>query len=210
MSDYTTPISTAFELQRTTIKQGQQAVERSLEFQRNVNEAMLGSLDTQEDAQRSTVELYQEGIHTYLDAVEASVPGASASVREVRRAVDDGFETLFDQHSEAFEQAEELSEEGFDTYEEFSQEYLDAMNEQLSFLLDTHEELEGQTVDAFEQSIAQYEQMQEQMEGQSEEFQQQFEEQTRQFQEQFERQIEQFQEQMEELQTRFENVETDE
>lgn len=54
MSEYTTPISTAFELQRSTIKQGQRVFEHSVEMQQNMNQAFLGNMGTQEDAQRQS------------------------------------------------------------------------------------------------------------------------------------------------------------
>jgi hypothetical protein len=46
MVDYTRPIEATFELQRTTIEQGQRAVEQSIDLQRRTGEAWIDSLDT--------------------------------------------------------------------------------------------------------------------------------------------------------------------
>ena len=75
MSTYTTPVTAAFEAQRATIKQSQQAFEQTIEFQHSLNEAMLDSLDSQESAQRRTVQLTQNLVHGYLDAVEWALGG---------------------------------------------------------------------------------------------------------------------------------------
>lgn len=135
----TLPISTAFELQRDAIRQGQEAFEQSLEFQQRMNRAMLEGMDTQEEAQRSGVEFSQQAIHAYLDTLEASVPGAAGGVNEIRQTVDEQFETLLDAHSEAFEATEQEVERGIDSYDEFSESYLEALDEQLDALLDAHQ-----------------------------------------------------------------------
>ncbi|MFC7155966.1 hypothetical protein ACFQPA_10915 [Halomarina halobia] len=206
MSEYTTPISTAFELQRTTIKQGQRAFERSLEFQRNVNESVLDNLDNQEEAQRNSVELSRSAIHTYLDAVETAFPGSGSNVSEIRRAVDKQFGALLDAHSEAFATTEGEFEKSLDSYDEFSEEYLDALNEQLDLLLDAHQDIERQTVETFDQAMNQFERLQQQMESQAEEAQAQFQEQAEQFQSRFESQLGQFQEQVEQMQQQIEQM----
>ena len=41
MTDYTTPVTTAFELQRASIEQGQTAFEQSMQFQQRVGQAVL-------------------------------------------------------------------------------------------------------------------------------------------------------------------------
>ena len=68
-SSFTTPIETVFELQRNVIKQSQEAVGRSVEFQRRLNTMAIDGMGGTETAQRSTVELAESGIHSYLDAV---------------------------------------------------------------------------------------------------------------------------------------------
>ena len=63
MAEYTTPVTTTFEMQRAAIKQGQQALEQSVEFQQNVSEAFLDSLESQQSAQARTVENTMYVVH---------------------------------------------------------------------------------------------------------------------------------------------------
>jgi paraquat-inducible protein B len=197
-STYTTPVSAAFEMQRSAIKQSQQAVENGFEFQKRMNAAMLGNFDTTEDAQRQTVELAEAGIHNYLDAVEATVPGSAATVEQMRANVETQFESLYEAHAEAFDVAEGEFAKGVDTYDDMTAQYVEAMNEQLETLLESHADVEEQVLKAFEQAENQMEEMQAQMEAQGEEMQAQFQEQF----EQFQAQIEEMQAQMEEVQQR--------
>jgi hypothetical protein len=192
---YTTPVSTAFEMQRSAIKQSQQALESSFEFQKRMNAAMLGGFDTTEDAQRQTVEMAEAGIHSYLDAVEAGVPGSAATIEQVRETVETQFESLYEAHAEAFDVAEGEFEKGVDTYDDMATEYLATLNDQIEMMLQSHEETEKQVLSAFEQAESQMREMQTQMEEQGEEMQAQFQE-----------QFEQFQAQLEEMQERIEDV----
>ena len=165
MSDaYTTPVTTAFELQRRTIEQSQQAFKQSLAFQQNVSQAMLDSLDSQESAQRRGVELTQTMFHSYLDAVEAAVPGVEGSVEELRATVDEQVAFLLENHEEAFDTVESEFAEGLDAYDELSEDYVAALDEQVELLVEAHEDLEGQSVEAVEQLADQFEDLQEQVE----------------------------------------------
>ncbi|WP_424001530.1 hypothetical protein ACOZ4I_16645 [Haloarcula salina] len=164
MVDYTTPVTTAFEMQRTTIEQSQKALEQSVSFQKNVNSAVIDSLDTQESAQRRGVELQQTALHSYLDALATTVPGVSSSVEQIRETVDEQYDFLLENHAEAFDNVESELTETVDTYDEMTEEYLTAVNEQIDMLVEAHEELETQSVEAAEQFGEQLEEVQEQVE----------------------------------------------
>ena len=165
MSDaYTTPVTTAFELQRRTIEQSQQAFKQSLAFQQNVSQAMLDSLDSQESAQRRGVELTQTMFHSYLDALEAAVPGVDSYVEELRATVDEQVAFLLENHEEAFDAFESEYSEGTAAYDELTGDYVEALDEQVSLLIEAHEEIEGQSVEAGEQMANTVEDLQEQVE----------------------------------------------
>src|SRR6056297_925932 len=115
MVDYTTPVTTAFEMQRTTIEQSQKALEQSVSFQKNVNSAVIDSLDTQESAQRRGVELQQTAFHSYLDAMASTMPGMTETVEQIRETVDEQFDFLLENHAELFDNMETELEEGVDT-----------------------------------------------------------------------------------------------
>ncbi|WP_135303421.1 hypothetical protein [Haloarcula amylovorans] len=164
MVDYTTPVTTAFEMQRATIEQSQKALEQSVTFQQNVNNAVIDSLDTQESAQRRGVELSKTAFHSYLDAVEATVPGMAGPINEVRQAVDEQYDFLLENHAEVFDNLESEMTEGADAYDEMTEDYLNAVEEQVDMLVEAHEELESQSVEVAQQFGDQLEEVQEQVE----------------------------------------------
>jgi len=164
MVDYASPITATFELQRQTIEQSQQALERGIEFQRNFNSALVDGLDGQEDAQRRVVELQREAILNILETVEENVPGADDATEEVRATVDEQFDRLLENHGEAFESIAAGMEEGSESYDEFASEYLDALDDQLGMVIDAHDELETQSVEAAEEITDRLEKLQSQVE----------------------------------------------
>jgi methyl-accepting chemotaxis protein len=164
MTEYTTPVTTAFQMKRQSIEQSQKVFEQGVAFQKNVTDAVVDSLDSQESAQRRGVELAQTAFHSYLDTVEATVPGVAPTVGEVRAAVDEQYEFLLENHAETFENVEAELVEQTDAYDELTEDVLTAMNEQVALLVDAHEDLESQSVEAAEQWGAQIEELQDQVE----------------------------------------------
>lgn len=180
MSEYTTPITTAFELQRTTFEQGKQMFERSIDLHRNMNRAFIENMDSREDTQRRGVELSRTVLHTYLDTVESTVPGLADSVDEIRTSVDEQYDALFEIHAESFETTEEEMENSAETYDEVVEQYLEMLTSQTEILLAAHEDMETQTTNVFDRLGGQMEELQSEMEAQAEQFQQRFEEQAEQ------------------------------
>jgi len=164
MTEYTTPVTTAFQMQRQSIEQSQKVFEQGVAFQKNVTDAVVDSLDSQESAQRRGVELAQTAFHSYLDTVEATVPGVAPTVGEVRAAVDEQYEFLLENHAEAFENAETEFHESAETYDELTGDVVAALDEQIDLLVEAHEDLEDQSVEAVEQWGDQLEDLQDQVE----------------------------------------------
>ena len=117
MVDYTNPITTTFEMQRTSIEQSRKAFQRTADFHQTVSEAFVDGLESQETAQQRAVELHQEAVHSSLDAVEANVPGSETAVADVREAVDEQYDVLLENHAEAFEALADEFEEGVAAYD---------------------------------------------------------------------------------------------
>ncbi|MFB6166582.1 MAG: hypothetical protein ABEJ31_15595 [Haloarculaceae archaeon] len=189
MSEYTTPVTTTFELQRQAIKQGQQAIEQGVEFQQTLNRAMLDQLSSQESAQRRTVELSKTAFESYLETLESSVPGAAGTVAEIRDAVDEQFEFLLENHAELFDNVEQEYAEGLDAYDDLTADYLQAMNEQVDLVLEAHQDFEDQSIEAVEQVEDQLEQVQDQVEQVQDQVEQ-VQDQVREVQEQAQEQLE--------------------
>jgi len=171
MSDYTTPIEAAFELQRQSLKQGQDVLVQGVDLQQRVNRAVVGTLDSQEKLQRRVVELHRETVHSTLDAVEG-VPGAELVGADVRADIDDAYDELLDGHAEAFGTVADELESSVEAYDEMTDEFLAAMDEQLDMLVEAHEELEVQSVEATEEVAGQVEELQGQVEEVQEQIQQ--------------------------------------
>ena len=164
MVDYTQPVKATFDMQRKSLEQGQDAVKRTVEMQARVGKAALDSLGSQESFQRSAVELQQDLVHSYLDAVEANVPGMDGAVFEMRELVDEQYAALLESHEELFASIVSEVEEGVDATDEMGEEYVSMLDDQMEMLYETHEELEGQSVEAVEEMQAQFEEVQEQAE----------------------------------------------
>ena len=168
--NYTNPVRTTFELQRQTIESSHRALERGVETQRRLAEAVVDGMETTETAQRRTVELSRQAAHNTLDAVEAGLPGMEEAVAELRGTVDEGYDLLLENHAETFEGAVSGYENGLDATDEYVDGALDALDEQLAALVEAHEELEAQSVEAagrfgtqVEKLQADVEEMQEQL-----------------------------------------------
>lgn len=163
MVNYTSPIETTFELQRKSLEQGQQAFEQGLDFQRRVSDSLIDGLATQEDVQRSIVELHRDTVYSVLDAVEG-LPGAEVGAEDLRETLDDGYSEILDGHADAFETISEELESGVDSYDEFTEDLLNTIDEQLDILVSAHEELEEQSIEAAEELTGQLEELQGQVE----------------------------------------------
>jgi hypothetical protein len=147
------PVTSVFKLQRNTIESGQQVFERSLDLPRNLATAFQDSFDAQDAAQRRTLEFGQTSTHTVLDTVEQALPGSEGSVDEIREAVDEGFDTLGEQHGQAFDAIDEQYTEGVQQYDELTADSREAINGQIEFLLETNEDVEARTLETFEQLV---------------------------------------------------------
>lgn len=115
MTNGTTPIQAAFELQRESIKQGQQLFEQSLDIQQNAAETFLhNSLSIQRAAQRQGTELSRQLFDAQLDAFESALDEG-----EVRGTIDRQFE-------EGTELTQELLNAQFEQSADFVQQLANA------------------------------------------------------------------------------------
>jgi chromosome segregation ATPase len=165
MVDYTNPVTTTFALQRQSIRQGQQALEQTIDLQQRVGNAVIDGLDTQKSAQQQGVDLQQAALHAALDTVETTVPGSEKTVGELRETVDEQYEELLANHETAFATLVEFLSDGVDASDDLTAAYVDALDEQVALALEAHEALEAQAIDAVEGLGAQIEELQEQLEA---------------------------------------------
>jgi predicted flap endonuclease-1-like 5' DNA nuclease len=165
MTNATTPIQAAFEMQRETIKQTQQLFEQSLELQQNALEAFMhNGISAQRSAQKQATELVQQLANAQYDAIESAV-----DEDEIRAAMDEQFEqnarltqqllnAQFEQGAELFQQLFNAQLDAVESAVD-DEEYRSAMNGQLydfeAAQDDAWDEFESGFVEAFDALNAQ-------------------------------------------------------
>jgi hypothetical protein len=164
--DYS-PLTNAFELQRTTIEQSREAFERIVEFQLQMSEAAISGTEVTSELYRQGIEMNRRALHNYLDAVEATLPRSNDAVTRIRDTIDEQFDQLEAQQEEALSMAEETVGDA----EQSSDAYLEALDDQLDILVNAHKRTEQRTVEALEQIETQVEQLQEEGQEQADELQ---------------------------------------
>ena len=185
MSDYSTPMSTAFEFPRSAIEGTQDAIQSSVEAQKQFNATMVDGFGPARDASERSNDLVRTGIDSYFDAVQSVLP-AGSGLDEAHEMVHEQLDMIEESQHEVIDQFETSLHEGVDSSEEMLDEFLTALEEQVSSLLEAHEDFEGQTLEALEDLEETIEEMQAEVESRGEEMQEQLEAQAEAIQEQLE------------------------
>lgn len=161
--DDSNPMTNVFELQRTAIEQSRDAFEQIIEFQLQFTDAVVSGTEATSDLYLQGIETSRRALHTYLDAIDATLPRADDAVAQIRDTIDEQFDQLEDQQQEATA----AIEESIDDTEDASEAYLDTLDDQLDVLLDAHKQTEERTIEALEQIETQVEQIQEESQEQA-------------------------------------------
>ena len=185
MSEYSSPVSVAFELQRSAIRGTQDAVENGVRAQKNLNEAFVGGFGPARETSERGTDMIRSGIDAYFDAIESAVP-AGSGFGELREMMHEGLDAVEKSQLDALGGFEANFDQTADSSAELFDEFLAALDEQVAALLDAHEDLEEQTVDVLERLGNVIEEMQTEVEARGEEMQEQLEAQARAVQEQLE------------------------
>jgi DNA repair exonuclease SbcCD ATPase subunit len=185
MSEYSTPMSVAFDFQRSAVESTHEAIESGVEAQKQLNDAMVDGFGPARDASERSTDLVRSGIDSYFDAVDSVMP-AGSGVDEVHEMMHDQLDMLEESQHEAIDQLENSLNEGTESAEEMLDEFLAALGDQIESLLEAHEDFEGQTLDALEELEETVEEMQSEVEARGEEMQEQLESQAEAIQEQLE------------------------
>lgn len=138
MSDDSSPLRSLFETQQELIENGQQFVESTMRVPLEMNAAFQETLEEQKDLQQDTLELTHDAVTDVLETIESAGPGGE--LVDVRDAVDEGFETLLDQHEQVFESVDEGYEDALQELDRALEELL----EQVQILIELNEQLEQQ------------------------------------------------------------------
>jgi len=174
MSEYSSPVSVAFDLQRSAVEGTHEAIENTVEAQKQFSHAVVDGFGPARDASERSADLFRTSVDSYFDAVESVLP-AGSGIEEVREALHDQLDAVEESQLDAIDQFEEGLNEGADSTAEFLDEFLAALDEQVATLLETHEDLESQTVDSLEQLEESIDELQAEMEAHGEDLQEQLE-----------------------------------
>jgi uncharacterized phage infection (PIP) family protein YhgE len=151
MTLYETPITAAFELQRTALQSGKKAAETGVELQEGIHQSMVSGVESQQRIQRRILSMQQVTCHRVARRIEERSPGPPDVTAELLDVVDEQFDQLYESHADLFEGVTDELENGTDAFEEFADDSLDAIDEQLELILETSEQIESQSVEATEQ-----------------------------------------------------------
>lgn len=185
MSEYSSPVSAAFELQRSALESTHEAIGNSVQAQKQLNDAMIDGFTPARNASQRSADLVRTGFDTYFDTVESVAP-AGSGLNDVREMVNEQLDLLEESQLDVIDQFETGLHENADSTEELLDEFLEALDEQVSTLLNAHEDLEGQTIKALERLEDGLDELLSEIEARGEEMQEQFEAQADAIQEQLE------------------------
>jgi len=136
MTNTTTPIEAAFEMQRESIKQTQQLFEKGLELQQNVLETfMYNGINAGRSAQTQGAELLQQLANAQLDAVESAVDedrirsAMNEQLEQNSRHTQQLLNAQYEQGAQLFQQLVDAQFEAFESAVD-EDEYRSAMNGQ--------------------------------------------------------------------------------
>lgn len=193
MSEYSSPVSVAFEFQRNAIRGTCDIMENSVRAQQNLNEAVSDGFGPARNTTERGTDMFRTGLDAYFDAVESAVP-AGSGFGELREMMHESLGTFEKSQLDAIEGFETNFDEGTDSAGEMLEEFLSALDDQVTTMLDAHENLEAQTVEALERLEDGIEELLTEVESRGEEMQNQFESQAEAVQEQLEEVTESMQE----------------
>ena len=193
MSEYSSPISIAFEFQRNAIRGTHDIMENSVRAQQNFNEAVVDGFEPARNTTERGTNLFRTGLDAYFDAIESAAP-AGSGFGELREMMHESLDTFEKSQLDVIEGMETNFNESAGSAEEMLEEFLAALEEQVTTLLEAHEDLEDQTVEALERVVDGLEELQTEFEARGEEMQEQLEAQAEAVQEQLEEVTETMQE----------------
>lgn len=153
MSKTQNPISTVFAAQKATLEQTRNFVNNTIELQRTTTEALVESIDAQEDFEHQNQAVAKQIIDTYFDTLESLFPGDTAEFDSAR---EDTLETL-EQYTEFQAEIRDVSldalKESIEVYDTIADSYREGTDSAFDAFLTVHEHAERQVQDAVEIDI---------------------------------------------------------
>lgn len=157
------PLTAAFELQRTAVRQTWQTVETGVGFHTAVNDIFARTLQDQQPVQRRVLVLQHIVFHTVCDKLEEDLPAIHVLTGELRDLTDEQFDQLYENHDAFFDTIVGEFNNGVEALDDVSEEYLAALDEHLEAAVRAHEDIEGQSIQTVEQFDEQFGTLQDQV-----------------------------------------------
>lgn len=130
------PFASMMQMQKRAVEQSQQAVHEGVKMQKQMLDAFVDGLETQESVQRKGSDAARTAYEASIDAMSASVPGGRSASESTRRMVDDQFAAADDLSEQTWTAIEEGARENADAFDAYLEGSLDLFDESVSAYLD--------------------------------------------------------------------------
>lgn len=151
MTEMTDNIQRTFEMQREFINQNQKMMEQTMEMQMKGMNAFGNASDAGESAHQHVVELNRQMAESYFDALEQSMDEWNASLKDARKAVEQGFDEVEEIQKETWDAFREEVEEATKSYDEMTRNFVEVFESTVESMLDAQQEAEERVVDTAQQ-----------------------------------------------------------
>lgn len=142
------PMASMFELQRQSIRQGQQFMQQGMQAQKQVPRIWEDAISSQRTVQKTGLDASRSLTKSMIEMMEAAIPS------EQPLAHDD--EEASHQQHEAFESLHQAVEDQFEAVEEINSQTWETIEEQLEENTDAYVEFVDQSTSFTEESVNAY------------------------------------------------------
>ena len=146
------PMASMFELQRQSIRQGQQFMQQSMNAQKQAPRIWQDAIQSQRSVQKTGMSASRSLAKGMIEMMEASIPSEQPLIEgdeEASRQQHDAFESLHQAVDDQFEAVEEINDQTWESLEQQLDENTDAFVE----FVDQSTAFTEESVNAFVESI---------------------------------------------------------
>lgn len=120
-NDTQNPMRMMFDVQRSFLQQGQQALQQTLDIQRNMTESLLrNNTGTGRTVQKQGTELAKNWTDAYVMALGSMMP--QQDVQDLRSSVDDQFSQFRDAQDQAWDSIDSSVDDAVNAFNQLTQE----------------------------------------------------------------------------------------
>lgn len=147
MTEATTPLEAAFEMQRESINQGQRLFEQGLDLQQDAAETFLqNGLAVQRATQQQGVDLVRQLVYIQVDAAESVLDEAES---DVQAAIGQQFEEFLHTQADTWDA---LKADVLEAIEDLTERQEALFTQSVEAVIDAQQQAEQQTVEGIQQT----------------------------------------------------------